>query len=272
MRLTRENGVYQVLLDHPETAWVFHRFGIGFEPDRSLEQAAEEAGTTPDKLIGELERAIRQEHVLSQRDWSQACLAELTEYVQKRYHVYLRYELPRLRRLLSTLLEPALPEALQGLLAVVDSLYEEMTAHLDAEENVLFRHLESRSRGSGPAPEAEAESSAFRQMQREHERVERSLNDLRRLTRDYSLLERAADAIGALHRELRGLEPQLREHIRLENEFLWPSGRDRPAAADEADRSSDNICPRTGRPCPFGDPAVCRRFWECVGEALGVAH
>jgi regulator of cell morphogenesis and NO signaling len=257
--------VREVILAHPEVAGVLERLGPLGQPDLSVAGVAARAGIAAEELLGDLRQAIVEEAALGRRDWTRAQTAELIDYILRRHHPFVRYELGRLEALFETLCGAvARPpdQALWALREAFDGLTADIREHLDAEERVLFPWLEARAQGRAEAL-ADLEPEGYRHMKLEHQVVKRFFAEARRLTNDYAAPPGGPQPLAHLYEELTALEADFHKHIRLENEFLWPGAVELPERP-----GAGGTCPLTGRACPEGDPATCRRFWDCIHGAL----
>lgn len=141
-------------------------------------------------------------------DWTTAPLTELVDHIVEAHHGYLRRQLP----LVTGLLEKG--EAPAGMSAVWEAFVEELEGHLWKEEQILFPMIRAIQAGAVAADShCGGVQNPIRVMLAEHDSAQDALTEMRRLTGGYA---------GALNVELRDLERDLLEHIRLENEILFP--------------------------------------------------
>lgn len=154
-------------------------------------------------------------------DWNTAPLGALVKHIVSRHHEYLKLELPRLAQRLNKAIAIC-----DTLAPVADHFYpmqEELELHMHKEEMMLFPAIEQMARPGGVAmfPFGSL-SNPIRVMMAEHDSAFDALAEIRRATGNYSL---SADA-GAIQRELydglEALERDLREHVHLENDILFP--------------------------------------------------
>ncbi|ABV94040.1 putative regulator of cell morphogenesis and NO signaling [Dinoroseobacter shibae DFL 12 = DSM 16493] len=142
--------------------------------------------------------------------------AELTRYIETRYHARHRDQLPLLAEL-SAMVEAVHiddPRAPAGLAAVLDRMIGDMEVHMKKEELILFPAIRN---GGGPGIE-----NPIAAMRADHDNHAFELSEIRRITGGPDLPD---DACGSWTRLYRGLEEfmdDLQEHIRLENDVLFP--------------------------------------------------
>ena len=210
--------VGQLAADHPAATRVFARHGLDYccGGGRPLREACKTKGIDLNRLIGEIRRELADAPSPGE-DWSQAPLAELTRHIVRTYHRPLGEELPRLESMTRKVVRAhgeRDPERLEDLLAVFLGLRAELETHMRKEESVLFPMIEA-GRGAGTA-------APISVMEHEHEEAAAALRRIRELTDDYAPPEGACTTWRALWHGLESLERDLREHIHLENNILFP--------------------------------------------------
>ena len=140
----------------------------------------------------------------------------LIAHILWRYHAAHRDELPKLHRLALKIEQvrmdhPACPKGLSKFLA---ELLGELEHHMQREEAVLFPTLLAGGGGCVPF--------AIRRMRSEHDDQHAQLLRLAWLTDDFCCPQGADDAWQALYAGCLKLHQDLREHIRIENDELFP--------------------------------------------------
>lgn len=188
---------------------------------RSLRDACEAASASVDRVLSLVEAEVRHAHA---HDWMEAPLSQLVGHIVDGHHAFTRELLRRSQSELAlacrqhpdkrSLLE--LDEALRG-------FAEDLVAHQDKEEAVLFPHilvLDQRHDMS----ETPFTSVDFpvRVLNVDHESVEDRLAELRSLSDGYFPPPRASASLRAVLADLSSLERDLHEHLHLENNVLFP--------------------------------------------------
>jgi len=157
-------------------------------------------------------------------------LRALVAYIVDKHHVYLRQELPQLEAIVAKMSAnhgEERPELFQ-IQQLLQNLQDDLSAHLMKEERMLFPYIEGleKSRETGePAPHSCFESVQFpiRMMFMEHDRAQTLLQELRAATSNYTPPQAmTCDCALRFYHGLADLEADLMEHIRLENEELFP--------------------------------------------------
>jgi regulator of cell morphogenesis and NO signaling len=150
----------------------------------------------------------------------------LLQHLLDTHHATTKTELERLRPLTKKVLAAhgdKHPE-LERVAALFEALDADLIAHLRKEELVLFpymRDLEKRGRDAtspfGPI------SNPLAVMDEEHDMVCGLLRNLRQATKDYAPPADGCESFRALYTGLEALETDLRRHIHLENNLLFPA-------------------------------------------------
>jgi len=163
-------------------------------------------------------------------DWYSAPLGDLISHIVNVHHDYLKNALPWLRSLMPLAIkahENTHGRILQDVLHLFTTLDAEISDHLFKEEQVLFPYiaaLEKHVLKGKPKPQPLFGSAAnpIHQMELEHEIAGAALSRLRETTHNYSLPADACPTFVAVYEELQRMESDLRQHIHLENNILFP--------------------------------------------------
>lgn len=142
--------------------------------------------------------------------------AALTRYIETRYHARHRQQLSHLVRLAEMIEDLHEPDrdVPEGLTAILRRMIGELEVHMKKEELLVFP-LIRKGRG---APLAERITA----MRPDHNDYDRDLAAIRRLTGDLTLPEGACTPWVTLYEGLVEFIADLSEHIRLENDVLFP--------------------------------------------------
>lgn len=151
-----------------------------------------------------------------QEQWSSRPIEELVAHIRAHYQQRLRADLPRLEAMAEKVLRvhgSKDPERLHSLAIAVSVFRQDMEAHLDTEDQLLFPRLlvgEKDVRGM------------LEWMKADHGEHLNFIEALRDITSDYQAPPHACGTWRALWEGLRQLDDSLREHVYLENELLFP--------------------------------------------------
>lgn len=141
---------------------------------------------------------------------------ELTRHIETRFHARHREQLPALAGLAEKVEtvhsgDDHVPDGLADLLRHMIGTLE---VHMKKEELILFPAIR---RGGNPGIAA-----PIAKMRADHDDHSRDVAEIRRLTGDLCLLEVACRSWTALYAGLEEFLADLAEHIRLENDVLFP--------------------------------------------------
>lgn len=142
--------------------------------------------------------------------------AELTRYIETRFHARHREQLPSLAEMAAKVEAVHAGDANvpNGLANVLRQMIDEMEEHMKKEETILFPAMRS-----GGAPGLETPISVMRADHADHDR---EIAEIRRLTGNLSLPGEVCGTWTALYSGLAEFVTDLEEHMRLENEVLFP--------------------------------------------------
>lgn len=142
--------------------------------------------------------------------------AELTRFIERRYHARHRAQLPALAEMAERVEtvhsgDAHVPEGLSDLL---QRMIGEMEVHMKKEELILFPAIRN---GGGPDIR-----QPIAVMRADHDGHDRDLAEIRRLTGNLALPQGACRTWTALYSGLGEFAEDLGEHMRLENDVLFP--------------------------------------------------
>lgn len=142
--------------------------------------------------------------------------AALTCYIETRYHARHRAQLPVLANMAENVEtihfgDAQIPEGLSDLLR---QMIGEMEVHMKKEELILFSAIRK-----GGVPGIEAKIAAMRA---DHDDHGRAVEQIARLTGNLTLPDGACRTWTELYSGLADFIEDLTEHMRLENEVLFP--------------------------------------------------
>ena len=200
----------------PAAAKVFHKYGLDYccGGSQTLDKACSGKGLDAEALLAEIKSA---EVVSKPRiQWGDQPLNELIDYILETYHKPLKTELPRLVELAQKVerAHDDKPDVPKGLTAHLTGIREAVNDHLDREEDDLFPLIVT-GRGSDVKLHIE-------DMIQEHEDHGENLRLTREIAGDFNLPEYACGTWRELYRSLDQLEKDLMDHVRLENNILFP--------------------------------------------------
>ena len=228
---TSTQSIREIVTQYPSSARVLHRFDIDLclQADLSLEGACQELQLSVDQVLEKLSDSEAEERGGMASDPATLSLARLVRHIVRVHHNCVRQELPRLAEMalkLAATRGDRAPE-LGKVAELIEKLRREMYAHIQKEEQVLFPFISQMDQESIVAyPPSHA---CFRSvthpifmMEQEHESADHIVAELIRLTNQFEPPSRACATHIALFSGLREFEADLKQHVHLENDVLFP--------------------------------------------------
>lgn len=156
-------------------------------------------------------------------------LRTLSARILATHHVVVRRDLPQLASKAASLAETdacLLPQ-LKPIAQLTAHLLEDLLNHLQKEEQILFPYieqLEAAQQDQRALPHAcfASVGQPIAMMHYEHDASATLLAHLAKLTNNYSAPTAANTEVSALYAGLKAFADDLHEHIRVENEELFP--------------------------------------------------
>ena len=230
MKISQNTSIGELVKLNFKTASVFQDNNIDFccGGDKTISEACKNAGLDTEELLGQLELIAEQNDADSQYI-NGLSLEELSNYIVKRHHNYVRESIPPLQKNLEKICQvhgDHHPELFE-----INSLFTEssgdLTMHMQKEELMLFpfiRRLELSSKNGAPLPNSPfgPVSNPISMMVAEHQQEGDRFDQISKLSENYTLPEDACTTYEITLRQLRDFENDLHRHIHLENNILFP--------------------------------------------------
>ncbi len=217
MDLISENVILAELVDqYPLASKVMLKHGLDFccGGQSSLADACESLKIDINMVIDELRPCLVQAPTQS---WSTAPTEELVTHILDCYHASLYENLPHLQELINRVVEAHGEKDNQSLHALKKLLFDvsgELIEHMEKEEQILFPWILSKRQ---PRP-----IEPIQCMLIDHKRVSSFLTEIAKLTDNFQPPNEACATWRNLYACLQSLDHQLRIHIHLENNILFP--------------------------------------------------
>ena len=242
MKIDASKTIREIVAEVPDSIPILRNFGIGLDrDDRPLNLACQAAGISLDDVVRSLEQGASPQQNHDAASWDEAAPSRLIAHIVEKHHTYCREEVTRLEQLLVLAVRKhgdRHPE-LRRIQAVFNKMGTDLKQHLLKEEQTLFpmilRMEEARSRQSAlPRLAFGTIANPIRVMILEHDTGDRELDEIRKLSSDYTPPAGADPDYRALLEGLRCFEQDMRQHVFLENERLFP----RAIALEQEDAAS----------------------------------
>lgn len=226
--LTKETTVGAIVADDFNKAKVFEHVGIDYccHGDMTLEEACKSKDYDVADIISRLEREDEQGGAPHFAEWP---LDLLLDYVLKKHHrnFHLHHEeMMRLVEKVANAHGDRHPELHEIRKQVAASL-EELNSHFAKEEQVLFPQMyelfEAYNDGRNPAPfHCGSILHPIRQMMLEHDTAGDMWQHIAELAEDFTTPDDGCASYRLMNRVLRQFFQDLKEHITIENQLLFP--------------------------------------------------
>ena len=212
-------------------AEVFRKYGLDFccGGKKTVKEACAEKGLDVTKVEQELQFAdknISTARPLPYNEWN---IDFLADYILNTHHSYVRKIIPDLRSYASKVasVHGSHHPELFAISQLTDEVCTELSSHMIKEENVLFpyiKQLVAAKNNGNPLPGKTFNSvqSPINIMEHEHEVVGNKLEQIRKLSNNFSLPEDACASYSYLYKTLEEFENDLHIHVHLENNILFP--------------------------------------------------
>lgn len=225
--ITAETTIRQIVVDLPASIRIFESFGIDYccGGNRTLAQACADKKSDPRALLDSIRLLSSGTPSPTPIDAATMGLTDLARHIIVTHHDALRDAFPRMSEAFAKVVrahggtDPRLAKAQ----AIFEGLQEEMNSHMMKEEMVLFpliAKLESATRL--PQFHCGSVSNPIRAMESEHESAGDALAQISSLTDGHTVPANACPTYRRLMELLRWLENDLRRHVHLENNILFP--------------------------------------------------
>jgi regulator of cell morphogenesis and NO signaling len=227
---TATQSICEIISTQPTAAAILRRFDIDVcaHANQPLEEACAGLQLSVEQVLEKLEDGAATEAGAERADPSGFPLGRLIQHIVRHHHHNVRQQLPRLIELAHTVAEKHHQRApeMGRIVDLARELHAELTEHIQKEEQVLFPYIAQLDQGP---PVFGSQQSCFSRvgqpvfvMVQEHERATMLVDELRQVTNDFKPPVWACSAFVALYAGLRAFAHQLDEHLRLENDVLFP--------------------------------------------------
>lgn len=228
---TPDTRIGDIVAARPALARLFEELHIDYccGGKQTLAAACASRGLATGTVVAMLEAALAAFQAgPAEVDAAGMSLAELADHIERTHHAYLKDELPRLVELADRVAykhgerDGRLPEVA----ATVRELAEEMLAHMQKEEQILFplvRRVEAGERDGFAA----MIGGPIAQMEAEHDAAGQLTARLRLLTDGFTPDAEACNSHRALLAGLAAFEADLHRHVHKENNVLFPRAQAR---------------------------------------------
>lgn len=230
MAITSETPVREIAVQFPNAIPVFERLGVDYccHGQHTLAEACTKQDLALEPVLKELAQFQQEAAKPAPSEWANAPLKDLSAHIVTRHHAFTRSQLQLIDDLMVKV-EHAHganhPEVFQlgKALAVFGS---ELKHHAECEEQNLFPYIAALGTNSKkpdlPAPAQGSLAMPINHMMGDHDQTAVELQNLRKLTNNYTPPPDACPTWRGLYHAIDELEQDLHQHIHLENNILFP--------------------------------------------------
>lgn len=161
--------------------------------------------------------------------WRENSLASLIEHIVGTHHVFCRQEVTRLAALFDSVIEANGKEhpELKHLRTLFFKMSRDLSMHLVKEEQTLFPYIVRvemavRHNTEISWPPFGSVEYPIRMMIEEHDQTDKELEEIRKLSGEYTPPTGASGSQVALYEGLAAFDQDMQQHIEFENHLLFP--------------------------------------------------
>lgn len=211
-------------------AEVFRKYGIDYccGGKKPLGETCRKKGIDLQAIQQELDDLERRP-ADDRQDFDHWDLDTLANYIVDKHHNYVSAALPILHELTAKVARvhgERHPE-LVTIARIFNEIATELQVHMQKEERVLFPYIDTmalarRTGASAPPPFFGSVENPIHLMEAEHESAGSGMEEIRRLSNDYTPPSDACTSYRVLFAKLEEFERDLHQHVHLENNLLFP--------------------------------------------------
>ncbi|MDE3186455.1 MAG: DUF542 domain-containing protein [Acidobacteriota bacterium] len=219
----------EIATELPAAISIFEQFDIDLCAwgDKPLSEACAELRLSTDQVREKLDALSVAEGGV--RDSAGLSLTKLIQRIVRVHHRRVRQDLPALARMAAKLDNRRSSQNRPGasLAHSIQILHADLLAHIEKEEQILFPCIAAMEEEDGVLYHSEracfpSVREPIAAMMREHAAADRTIDELRDRTGNFEAAADACSTQRALYGGLSNFEADLREHLHLENDILFP--------------------------------------------------
>ncbi len=224
----QEQTLATIVTANHQAVPVLEKYHLDFccKGKRTLQQACTESELEVDKIIADLQKIENGNN--SNLSFEKMTLEQITEYIVLTHHSYVKKEMPAILGYLQKVAAKhggRHPELFK-IFEIFTDVNEEMTAHMNKEEVILFPRIKVVEQEIKTVVENKINttyiSSPIEVMEQEHDHAGHLLGQIRQLTNDYTAPDDACTTYKLSFAALKAFEIDLHQHVHLENNILFP--------------------------------------------------
>ncbi len=210
-----------------KTAAIFSKYHLDFccGGKRTLAEACKQKNIDTASLVGEI---LLLNDDSSNFSFNSMGAGDLINYILLKHHFYTRQQLPLIHSHLSKVASKHgwKYTFIVDVLNIFEEFQDELMAHMTKEETVLFPAIRLLQIQSDSKANANTQKQIFEEpiriMMQEHEIAGEMMEQIRKLTNEFTPPEDACTTFRIVLMELQDFEKNLHMHVHLENNLLFP--------------------------------------------------
>ena len=220
----------QIVNSNHKAATVFEKYHLDFccKGKRSLAQACAEQQLTLEEVTEDLQ-GIFENTGNANVGLDKVSLTQLCDYIVQTHHAYVKNEMPQICAYLHkvSIKHGDRHPKLHKIFQIFAAIQEEMEGHMKKEELILFpriKELEKIANSDNGQFQMNIGylQSPINVMENEHDHAGTQINEIRKLTNDYTSPHDACTTYKLSFAALQAFEIDLHQHVHLENNILFP--------------------------------------------------
>ncbi|HEY2860263.1 MAG TPA: DUF542 domain-containing protein [Terracidiphilus sp.] len=228
---TATQSLREIVTAKPSAVAILERFEIDLcsQADAQLERVCAELQLSVDQVLEKLADAESLAGGTLAADVESYSLTRLIQHIVRTHHQTVRQDLPRYVELSQRIADKHGDQApeFRAAAPLIRQLRDEMFAHLEKEEQILFPHIVRLEESTEHHAAASAccfasVTQPIAMMMREHHAAEGILAEVRGLLHGFTAPDWACARNAAFHAGLAAFEKDLQQHVHLENDLLFP--------------------------------------------------
>jgi regulator of cell morphogenesis and NO signaling len=223
--------IYDIVENNYTHASVLYHFGIHFYDvaDKTLEEVCRQRGLNIHLVVNKLEGLYKNKPANKNISFVQYPVNMVIEYLKHTHHLFIRYKLPYMLRLIEQLNinKFADKQLAQDLQLVFPLFVHDFIRHIHEEEDTLFAYISKLDKARhGITNMAELyyqmEKFSIHHFAVDHHNEDDEMNGIREITNQYCIAPDADLHMRVIYSELQAFEEALRVHAGIEDEILFP--------------------------------------------------
>jgi regulator of cell morphogenesis and NO signaling len=219
----------EIVNDQFQAAAVFEKYHLDYccKGKRSLQQACVEENIIVENVVSDLQNIFSDD--TGGVDFKKFKLQELSEHIIHTHHSYVKKEMPQIISYLEKVASKhgKAHTELYKVAELFGEISNEMSAHMDKEETVVFPRIKELEQNSIGLTALVVKTPGYLilpiiDMENEHEDAGNKMNEIRLLTNNYTPPADSCTTFKLLYASLQAFEIDLHKHVNLENSILFP--------------------------------------------------